>query len=33
MQLEEELSLLKENIDTLNQHSQQLARIDDRLSR
>lgn len=33
VQLEEELRLLKENIETLNQHSQQLARIDDRLSR
>lgn len=33
VQLEQELNLLKENIDTLNQHSQQLARIDDRLSR
>ena len=33
IQLEQELDLLKENIDTLNQHSQQLARIDDRLSR
>ena len=32
-QLEQELELLKENIDTLNQHSEQLARIDDRLSR
>ena len=32
-QLQQELELLKENIDALNQHSQQLARIDDRLSR
>jgi outer membrane lipoprotein SlyB len=32
-QLEHEIALLKENIDELNQHSQQLASIDERLAR
>jgi len=32
-QLEQEIGQLKENIDELNQHSQQLASIDERLSR